>query len=214
MSRFSLLSGSAFVACTLAVSGTACAQETREFDIPPGSLRDGLNLFATQSDQQIFFSGELVAGLRTEGLRGRYAPASALDRLLTGSGLTWSETRPGVIFLRRASTAAQAAEAVTQLDEVVVTGTLLKSSGDLASPVVVLDREALDRRGFGTVAEALADLPQNYAGSATPVVQLAGSDRGGSNSVYATGVNLRGLGPASTLVLVNGRRLAGTGFRG
>lgn len=214
MSRFSLLSGSAFVACTLAVSGTACAQETREFDIPPGSLRDGLNLFATQSDQQIFFSGELVAGLRTEGLRGRYAPASALDRLLTGSGLTWSETRPGVIFLRRASTAAQAAEAVTQLDEVVVTGTLLKSSGDLASPVVVLDREALDRRGFGTVAEALAGLPQNYAGSATPVVQLAGSDRGGSNSVYATGVNLRGLGPASTLVLVNGRRLAGTGFRG
>ncbi|OYX21463.1 MAG: hypothetical protein B7Z09_00535 [Brevundimonas diminuta] len=78
----------------------------------------------------------------------------------------------------------------------------------------MLDRDALDRRGFGTVAEALTDLPQNYAGSATPVVQLAGSDRGGSNAVYATGINLRGLGPASTLVLVNGRRLAGTGFRG
>lgn len=214
MNRSNLLSCSAFVACTLAVSGTACAQEAREFDIPPGSLRDGLNLFATQSDQQIFFAGELVAGLRTEGLRGRHVPARALDRLLAGSGLAWSEARPGVIYLRRASAAPEAAEAIAQLDEVVVTGTLLRSSGDLASPVVVLDRDALDRRGFGTVAEALADLPQNYAGSATPVVQLAGSDRGGSNSVYATGVNLRGLGPASTLVLVNGRRLAGTGFRG
>src|SRR5690606_26045401 len=49
---------------------------------------------------------------------------------------------------------------------------------------------------------------------ATPLVQLAGTDRAGSNSVYATGVNLRGLGATSTLLLVNGRRLAGTGLRG
>lgn len=214
MSRTSLLSCSALVACVLAVGTTACAQEAREFNIPAGSLGDALNLFATQSDQQIFFTGDLVAGLRTPGLRGRYAPQEALNTLLRGSGLSWSQTRPGVIFLRRGEGGAQAAEGAVLLDEVVVTGTLLKSSGDLASPVVMLDRDALDRRGFGTVAEALTDLPQNYAGSATPVVQLAGSDRGGSNSVYATGVNLRGLGPASTLVLVNGRRLAGTGFRG
>lgn len=213
MSRSSLLSGSALVACVLAVGTTACAQEAREFNIPAGSLRDGLTLFATQADQQILFSGELVAGRRTEGLRGRLTPSIALDRLLAGSGLAWSETRPGVIFLRRAD-GQRSAEAVTQLDEVVVTGTLLKSSGDLASPVVILDRDALDRLGRGTVAEALTDLPQNYAGAGTPIVQLASADRGGSNAVVATGVNLRGLGPASTLVLVNGRRLAGTGFRG
>ena len=112
-----------------------------------------------------------------------------------------------------AQTASTGPEAFA-LDEVVVTGTLLKSSGDLASPVVILDRDALDRLGRGTVAEALTDIPQNYAGAGTPIVQLASADRGGSNAVVATGVNLRGLGPASTLVLVNGRRLAGTGFRG
>ncbi|MDZ4318019.1 MAG: TonB-dependent receptor, partial [Phenylobacterium sp.] len=213
MNRSSLLSCSALVACVLAVGTTACAQEAREFNIPAGSLRDGLTLYATQADQQILFSGELVAGRRTEGLRGRFTPSAALNRLLAGSGLIWSETRPGVIFLQRAA-GGQSGEAVTQLDEVVVTGTLLKSSGDLASPVVVLDRSALDRLGRGTVAEALTDLPQNYAGAGTPIVQLASADRGGSNAVVATGVNLRGLGPASTLVLVNGRRLAGTGFRG
>jgi len=213
MSRIRLLSSGALAACILAASTTACAQAAREFNIPAGSLRDGLNLFATQSDQQIFFSGELVAGRRTEGLRGRYAPSAALDQLLAGSGLAWSETRPGVIYLRRPGS-GQVEATPTQLDEVVVTGTLLKSSGDLASPVVTLDRDALERRGFGTVAEALTDLPQNYAGSGTPIVQLSSADRGGSNAVAATGVNLRGLGPASTLVLVNGRRLAGTGFRG
>ncbi|MBW8304505.1 MAG: TonB-dependent receptor, partial [Brevundimonas sp.] len=214
MSRSSLLSGSALVACVLAVSTTACAQEAREFNIPPGSLRDGLNLYATQSDQQIFFSGELVAGRRTEGLRGRHTSTAALDRLLMGSGLAWSETRPGVLYLRRAGEGPQTAETVTEIEEVIVTGTLLKSSGPPASPVVTLDRDALDRRGFATVAEALVDLPQNYSGSSTPVVQLANADRQGSNTIVSSGVNLRGLGSASTLVLINGRRMAGTGFRG
>ncbi|MDZ4052123.1 MAG: hypothetical protein U1E24_02510, partial [Phenylobacterium sp.] len=77
MSRSSLLSCSALAACVLAVSTTACAQEAREFNIPAGSLGDALNLFATQSDQQIFFTGDLVAGLRTPGLRGRHAPPEA-----------------------------------------------------------------------------------------------------------------------------------------
>lgn len=211
MNRLNLLSCSALVACIAAVGTSACAQDVREFDIPAGSLGDALQQYATQSDQQLFYSGTLVVGLQTAGLRGRISSSDALNRLLVGTGLFWSRTGAGVIVLRRDDRAS--AEAVTEVDDVIVTGTLLKSSGDLASPVVILDREALDRRGFGTVAETLTSLPQNYAGSATPLVQAAGSDVGASNNVYATGVNLRGLGPASTLVLVNGRRMAGTGSR-
>ena len=101
-----------------------------------------------------------------------------------------------------------------ELGEIVVTGTLLNASGELASPVILLDRGELDRRGFATVAEALVDLPQNYAGSGTPAALLSYADPAGSNSVAATGVNLRGLGADATLVLVNGRRMAGTGSRG
>lgn len=214
MSRSGLLSGSAVIACAVAISTSACAQQTRAFDIPSGSLRDGLILFATQSDQQILFTPDLVAGLQTPGLRGRFVPETALDRLLAGTGLAADETRPGVLILRRDGPASPVAETATEVAEVVVTGTLLQSSGSIASPVVILDRAALDRRGLGTVAEALVDLPQNYSGTSTPIVQLTSADRSGSNTVMSTGVNLRGLGVASTLVLVNGRRLAGTGYRG
>ena len=212
MNRLSLLSCSALVACVAAVGTSACAQDVREFDIRPGALGGALQQYATQSDQQLFYSGSLVAGLHAQGLRGRFSSSDALNRLLAGTDLTWSRTDAGVIVLRREAR-AKSADAATVVDDVIVTGTLLRSSGDLASPVVILDRDALDRRGFGTVAETLASLPQNYAGSATPLVQAAGSDVGASNNVYATGVNLRGLGPASTLVLVNGRRMAGTGSR-
>ena len=211
MKRLNLLSCSALVVCVAAASSNACAQEARQFDIAAGPLGDALNVYAAQSDQQIFFLSSLVAGLRTDGLRGRYASSDALDRLLAGSGLTWGERRPGVIVLRRIELASD--QPTTELDEVVVTGTLLRSAGDIASPVIRLDRDAFDRRGLGSVAEVLVDLPQNYAGSATPLVQAAATDTGASNNVYATGLNLRGLGPASTLTLVNGRRFAGTGSR-
>jgi iron complex outermembrane receptor protein len=213
MNRLSLLTGSAIVACVAAMSTSACAQEARSFDIPPGSLRDALNRFATQSDQQILFAGDTVAGRRSDGLRGRYRPAEALDRLLAGTALVWTETRPGVISVRAAS-GVQEVDVAVELDEVVVTGTLLRSAGAQASPVVTLDRTDLDRRGYATVAEALVDLPQNYAGQGTPASVLSFADPAGSNSTIATGINLRGLGPDATLTLLNGRRLAGTGSRG
>lgn len=212
MSRIHLMSGAVAFACMAVVGTTASAQAARDFNIPAGPMRGALTAFGAQSDQQIFFTSEQVDGLSSRGVSGRMDPPTALDRLLSGSGLTWTQTRPGVFALRSVRAAAGEGEA-TEIDEVIVTGTLLRNSGDLASPVVTLDRDALDRRGFGTVAEALVTLPQNYAGSATPIVQTMNTDLGASNNVYATGVNLRGLGPASTLVLVNGRRLAGTGSR-
>jgi len=211
MNRLSFVSASALAACLFAASPPACAEEARVFNIPASSLRDALNLFATQSDQQILFSSDLVAGRRTAGLNGAYAPSAAIDRLLVGTGLVWRETRPGVIFLGAAD---DAADEVTRLEEVIVTGSLLRGTGPLSSPVVVLDRDALDRRGRGSVAEVLADLPQNYAGSGTPGAVLGFADPAGGNSALATGINLRGLGVGSTLTLVNGRRLAGTGSRG
>lgn len=87
MNRLTLLAASALVSCVLA-AGPACAETVRDYSIPAGSLRDVLNAFATQSDQQIFVPGELVAGLRSPGLRGRYAPTVALDFLLRGTGRT------------------------------------------------------------------------------------------------------------------------------
>lgn len=213
MNRLRLLTGSAIVASALCISVTACAEDAREFNIPAGGLGDALNAFASQSDQQIFFTADLVKDLRIGGLQGRHLPHAALDRLLAGTGLTWAETRPGVIYIRHGESTPHTAEAVA-VDDVVVTGTLLKTSGELASPVLVLSRGDLDARGLGTVADTLAALPQNYAGAANPGASLALADQNGGNTSLATGVNLRGLGADATLVLVNGRRVAGSGSRG
>ncbi|MFK0299568.1 TonB-dependent receptor domain-containing protein [Brevundimonas sp. NPDC090276] len=210
MNRSTIFAFAAAAAC-LAAASPASAEETRVFNIPVGALGDALTAFGVQSDRQILFTSDLVAGRRSNGLSGAFAPSVALDRLLAGTGLVWVETRPGVYVVRAATASAEEA---TEVGEVIVTGSLLRGSGPLSSPVLVLDRDALDRRGRGSVADVLADLPQNYAGSGTPGALLGFADPAGGNSALATGINLRGLGVGSTLTLVNGRRLAGTGSRG
>lgn len=211
--RSSLFAGVAIVA----IAGTAAHAQSPapaqiNFAIPAGPLGPALNAYASQAGRQLMFTSTQVAGRQTPGINGRMTADEALDRLLTGTGLTAVRSTAGSWVLQRAS--ADAVMETTTLDEVVVTGTLLRGPGETPSPVTVIRRDDLDRTGRGTVAEALAALPQNYAGSGTPTAALVGSDPMQSNPGLATGINLRGLGPDSTLVLVNGRRMAGAGGRG
>jgi len=94
------------------------------------------------------------------------------------------------------------------LEEVVVTGTHLRGVPATGSPMNVITRDDIDNAGFGTVQELVQRLPQAFGGDVTE--NTIGSIQGaqGDNVVGGTGIDLRGLGANSTLVLVNGRRLA------
>ena len=60
----------------------------RPFDIPAGDAAETLKLAPRQGSLEIAFFAETVRGIRTPGLRGRFAPREVLDRLLAGTGLT------------------------------------------------------------------------------------------------------------------------------
>ena len=199
----------------------APAEPVLSFAIPSGPLESALLAYAARADIQLLYTPNVVAGLRSQGLAGEFTAREALERLLAGTGVIAQESRPGVIVLRTgvvaaplASASAEVAATPSMLDEVVVTGTHIRGAGQGASPMVMLDRDDLDRRGFATVADSLAPLPQNFAGLATPAATSTGVDTTSQNAGRATTINLRGLGPDATLVLVNGRRMAGAGGRG
>lgn len=138
------------------------------------------------------------------------SPAPAEDR---NQGRPFDdEARPPIAAAPQAEPAA--ASVATTVDELEVTGTLIRGAGQGPSPLIVLGRDDLDRSGHATVAAALAVLPQNFAGTATEASFATGTDRAGTNGSYGSGVNLRGLGSDATLVLVNGRRMAGSGAKG
>lgn len=90
------------------------------------------------------------------------------------------------------------------VDEVVVTGSYIRGGVQTnALPVDVLTAEDLQRRGSPSVVDLLKNLPASSG-------VLGDSNQFDNRALASEGtgsVNLRGLGPQRTLVLLNGRRM-------
>ena len=114
----------------------------------------------------------------------------------------------GIAFAQDATTPAPAAPAdqqATNLDRIEVTGSRIRRvDAENASPVVTIDRAAIEKTGKLTIGEIVQELP-NIAGAATNPTVNNGGGTGAST------VDLRGLGSQRTLVLVNGRRVVHQG---
>ena len=102
----------------------------------------------------------------------------------------WSQTAPAV-----ANETPNAG-----LEEVVVTGSRITSSPNLTaiSPITSVDAGYISSTNMSRVEDILNNLPMVFASQNSTVSN-------GSNGTAS--VNLRGMGPQRTLVLVNGRRL-------
>ena len=88
------------------------------------------------------------------------------------------------------------------VERVEVTGSNIpRVTSETASPVTVISREEIEKSGKATVAEYLQTLSVDNQGS-VPMSFVNGFAAG------ASGMSLRGMGAGSTLVLMNGRRIA------
>ena len=100
--------------------------------------------------------------------------------------------------------------AIAQDDqEIVVVGSRIGHGSDFesSSPVVTVNREAIENSGYNNLQELLEKLPASGNGTFTTRVNNQDSTANG-----AAAVSLRGLGADATLVLVNGRRVAISSF--
>ena len=100
-----------------------------------------------------------------------------------------------------AATAVHAQQVAQTTEKIQVTGSNIKRvDSETPSPVVTITREQIQQSGQRDIAELLRNVPAVSAGSQLDM--SSNSFSGGAQTV-----SLRGLGSASTLVLVNGRRL-------
>lgn len=96
-----------------------------------------------------------------------------------------------------------ATDEAKEVSSVVVTGSRIKrTQSEGPAPVTIISSEQIQREGFVTVSDVLET-----------VTQASGSTQNELNSAggftpNASVINLRGLGPGRTLLLVNGRRAA------
>jgi len=98
-------------------------------------------------------------------------------------------------------------EEAAELDKVLVTGSRIKRvDAETAQPVTIITRQEIDLSGETSVADLLRNLSSNTFGS---WVGRSGWSSGGAGEAN---IDLRGVG--ATLVLIDGRRMAGSGNDG
>ena len=199
------------------------------FDLPSEPLPQALIDFYHQSGiEPGFASTPQIDNTTSNPVSGEMSSSVALALLLKGTGYTYrfdtansvdvipeepsGEKKTAVAVVRR-TTPPAARRLVEEQDEarleqVNVTGSLIRGVQDAVAPVIHLKQQQLAMADFPTVQDAL------YS---QPIISLTGprEDLGiDANYQYGAGLDLRGLGVGATLVLVNGQRQPLSGLNG
>lgn len=199
-------------ASVIVFSASVLADEKKyELNIKAQSTDAALLNLAQRSGVQIIFTSEAVKGIKSPVVQGTYSINDALTRLLSNSSLTFQIESDDVVLIKEEQSEAEEAE---EVEEIVVTGSSLRKQ-DLSAPLDIYTKEDLQRRGIFTAEDFVRSLSANFGNlnesSSTTgidqdlIVQTGMTMSGIEGSAAA---NLRGLGVDSTLVLVNGRRVA------
>lgn len=108
----------------------ASSTASQEYAIPAGRLSDVLAQFAATSGVALSFDPQMLAGLRSNGLQGRYSVREGFDHLLASSGYQLVSAGSGGYSLHQVMTESGA----MTLAPVTVTGSAISSSREELPP--------------------------------------------------------------------------------
>jgi outer membrane receptor protein involved in Fe transport len=213
----------------------------RSFDIPAQPLDRALTNFAQTTGLQLLVVSELTVSRMAPSVSGMLTAEGALDQLLRNSGLTYhfvndrtvaigsrelvnAQAKPSDARTARPQAARAGSSAKQIVDpnsglnlggaipEVLVKGarslnTDIQRSRDDTQPYVIFDRKLIETAG----ATSIDDLFKRHLSMNT-----TGLSSNQQSSIFgnASQINLRGLGTSQTLILVDGRRVAGVSAGG
>ncbi len=115
-------------------------------------------------------------------------------------------------FAAYAEDPAPGAAPATTLDEVIVTGSRIRGSQPVGSTVTAVGRDDIEALAPLSTSSLIQKLPQVFNLGVSE--NSRGQSGGSGNITYGTSINLRGLGPYSTLTLLDGHRAVPQGTTG
>jgi iron complex outermembrane recepter protein len=187
-------------------------QGSRRFDIPAQRLPAALLEFARQADVELVLPVTPLDQAVSAPVAGIYTPQEALQRLLRGSAFS-ARLSNGVVELRPEPPTQRARPrdsdtppaSARASDVVVVVGTQLPGHYPASAAIDRFSVDEVARAAPGTVrTEQFVDvLTQNLARPS----QYGPGSTFTANREGVNGIDLRGLGVGTSLVLLNGRRL-------
>jgi outer membrane receptor protein involved in Fe transport len=203
------------LAGTSAASAQAPAGGRYVFDLPAEPLSQALREVAVRTARNLIAPGDLVDARQAPALSGTFTAEEAVDKLLAGTDLRYRLVDDTLVIERLPVTVPVQSNKSAGPSEVVVTGTRIRGSAPVGSNLIRIDRSDIARSGYVTTQDILQTLPQNFGGAPNEGTTAISLDpNSGKNTGTGSSINLRGLGNASTLVLLNGDRPPLGGFAG
>ncbi len=98
------------------------------------------------------------------------------------------------------------------ISEIVVTGSRIRGVAPVGSTVIGVNHDDISATGAVNITDALQDVPQILNLGVSE--DSRGTSGGAGNITYASGINIRGIGPYATLTLLDGRRMVQAGASG
>ena len=178
-------------------SGHAAAEQGApvfRFAISPGPLEPALRQFESATGFAVRVAPDLVGNLTTDGATGTLTAAQALDRMLSGTSLSF----------RAVDAKTYAVEIRLSGDAVQVTGMPEKPSSDkYTAPLIetpqtiqVIPRTLLDEQGAMTLTDALRNVPG---------ITMQAGEGGGASNTSGDMFNMRGFSANNSLFVDNVR---------
>jgi iron complex outermembrane receptor protein len=219
-------------------AGAAMAQ-TKDISINAQPLSDALKLVAERTGQNILFTPATVSDIRARRVSGKMSARQAVDELLQGTNLESVPDGNGGLVVRRkertasaepsrpiAIYAANVTEAVVANDasavgpaeplpveSVVVTGSRIFSNGTQSpTPLTLVSADELAKSSPTNIPDGLNKLP-TFAAAQNSDSTVSGANGRGARPT-GNFMDIRGLGPQRTLVLMDGHRVPGTFYDG
>ncbi|THD79302.1 MAG: hypothetical protein E7812_09510 [Phenylobacterium sp.] len=166
-------------------------------------LADALQDIARQTGADLLFDHNAVQGLRAQPLRGTLAPEAAIQSLLQGTSLTVRRTTSGALVVERRAPAPLERQDVT-VPEILVIG---RRSQDADIRRLETDIQPYHVATGAQIVDADRDNLDQYFRSRVPADTDAIPPSLQPNGATNSQIDLRGLSPSETLVLVDGRRM-------
>lgn len=188
----------------LAFPALACAAAF-EFSVAldGGPLSTSLKDLERQTGIELLYDVDVIRDIRSPAITGRLPIGSALDQMLDGSALTARRASSGAWIIERQTTAPLERQDVP-VAEILVVGTRtqnadIRRTEDDIQPYIVTTKQEIRRAHRDNV-------DQFFASRITSNTQVEPFNFLESPDTFSQ-INLRGLGPNDTLVLVDGRRM-------
>jgi len=184
---------------------TNAQAQARRYDVPAMPLAQGIVVLARQAGTQILIDEEIARDRQGTAVVGTFPVEQAMSMLLIGTGLEWARTGTNSYSIVRSpiTDASATPDILVRGQRQWSLNTGIKRTQDDSQPFQVFDGETIRKSG-ATDLETFLRNQLSVNASPSTAEQANGVSR--NQSV----VNLRGLGDRETLILVDGRRLAGT----